>query len=108
MLLLVMILTSGLLVSNLSHSATSAKKVDPNARVEVKCYVELVGGGEFIHYAAMKQKQVAPYQQSLLNQKIDVTGKKQMRTVYKVHQCTSLDNDFKSIRANRMENRMVK
>lgn len=104
----IIILTAGLLVSNLGYSATSAKKVNANARIEVKCYVELVGGGDFIHYAAMKQKQFATYQQSLVNQKIDITGKEVMRSVYKVHQCIDANKDFKSIRANRMEGRIVK
>jgi hypothetical protein len=77
--------------SILTNPAIAKKKVE---KVEVKCHVELYGGGEAIHFRKIKQSKLDKLEQRLINKKIKVAKIKGKQTIYKVLECVSLDKEF--------------
>jgi hypothetical protein len=97
-------------LANLSFSPFISAK--PNnysgKKVDIKCHLELVGGGETIHFASVFKGNSQKYSQSLYNQKIWVAGKQGKHEVYKVNQCVEADKKFKLTRANTLEEDTLK
>lgn len=84
------------------QSSYSGKKID------IKCHVEMTGGGETIHFANVFKGSIREFSQSLHGQKIWVVGRKGKHEVYKVKQCVPTDKKFKSSRINTLESNTVK
>lgn len=94
--------------SMLFAGCCAAALAEENKQAEVKCYLELVGGGYSINY----------YHLPLLskNNKIDISkiygiqvmanGSKQKRSVYEVKECVLADKKFKSAQARTYEKQL--
>ena len=76
-------------------------------RVEMKCYVELLGGTNVIHYATMPEKKTAKLEKSLVNRKIVTVGNKDKQVVNKVIECVESQMDFKNLFAKELQKRSV-
>jgi hypothetical protein len=63
-------------------------------KVEVKCHVELYGGGEAIHFRKIKKSKLDKLEQRLVNKKIKVAKTKVKQKIYKVLECVTLDKEF--------------
>lgn len=83
-----------------SHSTLAKQKVD---KVEVKCHVELYGGGETIHFRKIKKDKLAKLEQRLVNKKIKVAKIEGKQTIYKVIECVSLNEEFSTFQSKRVD-----
>ena len=75
--------------------------------IEVKCYVELIGGEHTIHYAMISPSRVNEIKNTLQGKKILLTTDQDRRVVHKVIECQRADFDFKNIHANALLKRLT-
>lgn len=78
------------------------------ANVEVKCFVELYGGGHTIYFARLSDKEYQKLPKTLANRKLSSVDSTDKVKVYAVKECTLEDNKFKSLAANNLEKTMPK
>ena len=78
-----------------------------NIRIEIKCYVELLGGSNTIHQAVISKKKEKAYIKSLVGKKIPVTGKKNQVKVHKVLECVDAEQSFTSYQAREFEKKRL-
>jgi hypothetical protein len=71
-----------------------AKKAEQTAKIKIKCHVELVGGKDSIHFGIIKSERKTRYAQWLEGKKIATGFSKQKQQVYKVIECTKLNDKF--------------
>jgi len=76
-------------------------------RVEMKCYVELLGGSYVVHYATIPEKKIAKLEKSLLQQKIVTVGKREKQVINKVTECVEKEVDFKNFFARELEKKTL-
>jgi hypothetical protein len=87
----------------------SAKSSEINEKeVNVKCFVELVGGGETISLWLVKHSQLKTLPQTIIGQEILLIPQKYERnqkkaTIYKAKQCLLESKQFRSPRARVMD-----
>lgn len=70
-----------------------------NKKVDVKCFVELVGGGERVSFWNVSQNKVSILSKSIIGRKVMVPNSKQKVKIYKVYECVLLRDDFKGSKA---------
>lgn len=68
-------------------------------RFDIKCHVDLVGGGDAIYFVTMPRNDIELVRLSLPGQSVPLAGFKNNRTVYKVVECTQLNSKFKKNRS---------
>mgnify|MGYP001342323755 CR=1 FL=1 len=98
------LLIKALLVVNCLNQ-TNAQQAEQ--LIEVKCYVELIGGERTIHHAMISPLRLNQMRQSLLSKKILLTTDANQREVHKVLECTQADNKFKNIHAVALQKRLT-
>lgn len=86
-----------LLMFSLVIEAKPSDKKDK--KVDVKCFVELVGGGETISFWNIPTSKVANLAKSITGHKVSVPNSKQKMKIYKAHECALLKDDFTGSRA---------
>ena len=69
------------------------------SKVEIKCHAELVGGVDIIHFALVRQSQLAGIKRHLTGQKISTALSKNKQVIYKVNECVGLHESFVSASA---------
>ncbi|NQY33524.1 MAG: hypothetical protein HRT37_00870 [Alteromonadaceae bacterium] len=80
---------STVILSTVIHSKESIK------RIEMKCYVSMIGGADLIHYIVLNSEEAAKnLKQSLPGQKILTTESNKKQQIYKVKECVSSSNKF--------------
>jgi len=72
-------------------------------KVDAKCFVELVGGGESIIFWNIPSKKLSSLSKSITGHKIMVPNSKQKVSIYKTHECVLLKEDFKGSRAKLLD-----
>jgi hypothetical protein len=72
-------------------------------KVEVKCHVELYGGGETIHFRKIKKSKLDKLEQRLVNKKIKVAKIKGKQKIYKVLECIPLDEEFSNFQSKSVD-----
>lgn len=82
-----------LIISNNLEAQTSTKKVD------AKCFVELVGGGETVTFFNITEKKLTSLSKSIIGHKIAPPGMKKKVKIYKAHECVLLKDNFKGSKA---------
>ncbi|MEW6982135.1 TapY2 family type IVa secretion system protein [Colwelliaceae bacterium 6471] len=89
------LIKSTILLGCLIVMGANAKPNDKSvANTEIKCHVELVGGGDIIHFAKVPETKLAVIKQVLEGQKISTTLSKKKRVIYKVNECVGLHETF--------------
>jgi len=83
-----------------SHSTLAKQKIE---KVEVKCHVELYGGGETVHFRKIKKDKLVKLEQRLVNKKIKVAKIKEKQIIYKVLECVSLGKEFTTFQSKRID-----
>jgi len=79
---------------------SEAKSVDKESKkVDVKCFVELVGGGETISFWYVPSNKVSNLAQKITGHKVSVPNAKQKVKIYKTHECVLSKNNFSGSRA---------
>lgn len=74
-------------------------KVIKPVDIEMKCYVELMGGGEVISFTNTPYQNLHELTQLLIGQKVKLTSDDTARAIYKVKECVPLKDKFTSKRA---------
>jgi len=78
------------------------KKTVPIENIEMKCYVELMGGGEVIRRTNTPYTSLEKLSEILLTQKVKLNSNANPRSIYKVKECVPLKDKFKSSRAQQL------
>lgn len=73
--------------------------------IDVKCYVEFVGGGTGISRWAITPKRLEGLAEEIIGMDIATAGKDK-RKVYKVEECILLEDEFESKEAKRLNKSM--
>ena len=68
-------------------------------KVDAKCFVELVGGGEKVTFWNISSKKVSSLSKSIIGHKVGVQGSRQKVKIYKTHECVLSKDNFTSSRA---------
>jgi hypothetical protein len=93
------------LISQPSEAKNLEKKKAP--RVEMKCYVELVGGVSTIYSAVLPNNEIAGLAEHLIGKKISMAGMKKKQRIYKVFECISYKENFTNSAAKLAEQNTV-
>jgi len=88
--------------ANASASKKAQEKAAPIVDVEMKCHVELMGGGEVIRFTNTPYRSVKKLTEILLTQKVRLNSTDSPRAIYKVKECVPLKDKFKSSRAQQL------
>lgn len=96
-----------LFLSFLSTTSFVVKANAPNGKIkpikvvdiEMKCYVELMGGGESIQFTNTPYESLEDLTQVLMGRKVKLVGDKVAKPIYKIKECVPLADKFKSKRA---------
>jgi hypothetical protein len=83
-------------------SFASKDKVIKPIDIEMKCYVELVGGGETIRFTNTPYRNIKELTHVLMGQKIKLNSESSGKTLYKVKECVPLKDKFKGRRAQQL------
>ncbi len=92
-----------LIFTMMSFSGISAENDKTSPKLDIKCHVELVGGGETISLWRIPQSQRKTLEQQMLGYKIYSHDSVEKREIYKVHQCVASKDSFSSAAANRLD-----
>lgn len=96
-------LTASFGVNANASAGTKAKaKVVLPVDIEMKCHVELMGGGESISFTNTPYKSIKELRNVLIGQKIKLTSESSAQAIYKVKECVPLQNQFKGSRAQQL------
>ncbi len=90
-------LSAVLLVFSANIEAKTSVKQDK--KVDAKCFVELIGGGETITFWNIPSKKLSVLAKSIIGHKVTTAGSRQKVKIYKAHECVLLKGDFKGSRA---------
>ena len=88
-----------MLVFGFAVEAKSSNQKKADKTVDVKCFVELVGGGDTISFWNVPKSKVSKLAKSITNHKISSPNSKQKVKIYKAHECILLKDDFTGSRA---------
>jgi len=99
-----------LMISLLSCSFWVQAAVQANnvAKVELKCFVELYGGKETIHFAGVNPKKLQGFAKQLLGRKVLTSIAKGKQKIYKVNECVKLTDKFTSAHARQVDQATVR
>jgi len=94
-------LTTSFSVQANVSAGTKAKAIMP-VDIEMKCHVELIGGGETISFTNTPYKSMRELTQLLMKQKVKLNSDDSERAIYKVKECVPLQDKFKGRRAQQL------
>ncbi len=86
-----------LLIFSIVAEAKSPVKKDK--KIDVKCFVELVGGGEKVTFWNISSKKLSGLSNSIVGHKVTVPNSQQKAEIYKTNECVLLKDDFTDSRA---------
>jgi hypothetical protein len=84
-----------------ANNGSKAKILKP-IDVEMKCHVELVGGGETISFTNTPYRNIKELRHVLMGQKIKLNSDSSANAIYKVKECVPLKDKFKGDRAQQL------
>lgn len=82
-----------------SFPIEAKKSIKKERKVDAKCFVELVGGGETITFFNITEKKLTSLSRLIIGHKITPPGMKQRVKIYKAHECVLLKDNFKGSKA---------
>jgi hypothetical protein len=82
-------------------NGSKAKVIKP-IDAEMKCHVELVGGGETIRFTNSPYINIKELTPILMKQKIKLNNDRSAKVIYKVKECVRLTDKFKGQRAKQL------
>jgi len=93
---------TGLLAFNFVVEANSAVK-QKNNKIDVKCYVELIGGTKTITFWNISSKKLLGLSNAIVGRKVMVVNSKKKVNIFKSHECVLLEDDFTSSNAKLLD-----
>ena len=97
-----------ILVFSIVVDAKSPNQEKVNKTVDVKCFVELVGGGETISFWNVPSSKVSALAKSISNRKIPSPTSKQKVKIFKAHECVLLNEKFSGGRAKIVDSKIAR
>ena len=89
-----------MLMFSLFIEAKPLEKVKKEGKkVDVKCFVELAGGGEMVSFWNVSQNKVSSLSKSITGRKVIAPNSKQKVKIYQAHECVLLNDDFTGSKA---------
>jgi len=83
----------------LSYSTEAKSKEKQSKKVNVKCFIELVGGGDMVSFWHVSQKKVSSLSKSIIGRKVMLLNSKQKAQIYKAYECVLSTDNFTNSRA---------
>lgn len=77
-------------------------------KVDVKCFVELVGGGETISFWNIPSKKVSNLAKTITGHKVLLSNSKQKVRIYKAHECVLSKDNFTHSRAKIVDSKTAR
>ncbi|PCI60068.1 MAG: hypothetical protein COB35_10025 [Gammaproteobacteria bacterium] len=87
---------------------TQAAAEQNGAKVEIKCWVELYGGKDIIHFANINLQNLNGYGNYLVGRKVKTAFRKEKLKVYKVKECVKLNEKFSSDRGRQVDENSIR
>jgi hypothetical protein len=84
-----------------NSNGSKVKMVKP-LDIEMKCHVELVGGGETISFTNSPYINIKELTPILMNQKLKLNSESSAKAIYKIKECVPLEAKFKGQRAQQL------
>lgn len=81
------------------NSVAAKSSSNQQKKVDAKCFVELVGGGETVTFFNISEKKLASLSKSIVGRKVLALGRKQKVKIYNAHECVLLKDNFTNSRA---------
>jgi len=97
-----------LLFLGLNFSVLAQGKESKAKMVNVKCHVELIGGGETIYSRVINENSLASLPLRLVNQSISTSLSNKKKRVYKVNECTLSTSEFKTAQAKLIDKKTAR
>jgi len=97
-----------MLVLSIAVDAKSSNKNNSGKTVDVKCFVELVGGGETISFWNVPSSKVSDLAGSISNRKIPSPTSKQKVKIFKAYECVLLNESFTGNRAKTVDSKTAR
>ena len=88
--------------ANASAGTKAQPKVVVPVDIEMKCHVELVGGGESISFTNTPYKSIRELTHVLMKKKVKLNSESKAQAIYKVRECVPLKDKFKGDRAQQL------
>lgn len=86
-----------------ANAGTKAQtKVIMPVDIEMKCHVELVGGGETISFTNTPYRKIRELTHVLMKKKVKLNSESPAQAIYKVKECVPLQDKFKGHRAQQL------
>lgn len=83
-------------------------QAEKSQKFDAKCHVELVGGGETIYFATTKKKDWRSLAKRLTGASITTAGSRKKQKIYRINECTDLNEDFKTSKAKQLDEETVR
>jgi len=90
-------------MSLFAHSASLKSK-----KVDVKCHVELVGGGETVAFWNISEKRLQGFHNKLRGKKVLTTLSSDKKTIYQAFECVPLKESFTSFKAKNIDEKTAR
>ena len=87
----------------LSYGLEAKSPTNQGKVVDVKCFVELIGGGETITFWNISSKKLSGLSKSIEGRQVMVSNSKQKARIYKSYECVLLDDKFSISKAKRVD-----
>ncbi|PCI52588.1 MAG: hypothetical protein COB45_12345 [Gammaproteobacteria bacterium] len=88
--------------ANVSAGTKAQAKAVLPVDIEMKCHVELMGGGELISFTNVPYKNIKELRNVLIGQKVKLTSESSAQAIYKIKECVLLQEKFKGRRAQQL------
>lgn len=93
----------GKVSASLILTVIGASSAYAETRFQIKCHVELVGGGDAIYFAAIPHTDLNKAEKSLVGNLVPLAGFETDRQVFKVSECVELKDMFIDGRAQQVD-----
>ena len=93
-----------------TYAQDNSSKIN-TLRVDVKCYVELLGGTETISFWRIKSSLLPQLTKTIIGKKIEIIPRplgNKKGTIYQAKECILAEEDFTSLIANTLEDKIPK
>jgi len=105
---LISLMSSFNVAANASAAKKKVVKVEKVKSRVMKCHVELLGGGETIHFINTTKFSSRQLAQTLVGLKISTSKVKAKQEIYKLNKCIKLDETFKTAKAKLLDKNTVR
>lgn len=82
-----------------SFTIEAKTSIKQERKVDAKCFVELVGGGETITFFNIQERKLSSLSKTIVGHKVSPLSTDKKVKIYKAHECVLLKANFKGSKA---------